>query len=161
MDPNNNNQPINTNPLGQPSAPQPAAEAQPAAPAAASSIPESPIQQPVTPPAAPAPVTPPAPVQPVPPAPSAPVVPPPPKPGNKKSLLLLVILLVLAVGMAVYVLFAKNQINTAKNAPIENTSVEIPTITATPVPTPATVDQIEIASPEADLKGIETDVLGL
>lgn len=133
MDPNNN-QPINTNPLGQPVAPQPLVVA------------PTPIVEPT---------------QTVPPvAPAAPVMPPPqmPKGGSKKGLVLLIILIILILGMGYYVFFAKNQLSKKTS----NTSTAIPTVTAVPTPTtPATIDEIIIASPEADLKLIEQDVQGL
>lgn len=141
MDPNNNNQPINTSPLGQPTASQPAA-----APISTS----FPPQESTPAPTQTAPVTP-------------AVTPPPPTPkksGGKKIIALLIILLILALGMGGYVFFVKNRLNIAQKTPI-NTSNIIPTATIEPIVTPATVDQINVASPDADLKTIESDVQGL
>jgi hypothetical protein len=49
--------------------------------------------------------------------------------------------------------------NNVQKTSTQNTSVVIPTVTPTVVP--ATVDQINVASPDADLKSIENDVQGL
>ncbi|MDZ4228470.1 MAG: hypothetical protein U1E54_04470, partial [Candidatus Levybacteria bacterium] len=89
MDPNNN-QPINTNPLGQP-APQPVA------------TPVQPMQPP-----APTPVAPP-PAEPV--AVAAEPITQAPNNKSKKGILLLAILIILILGMGFYVFFAKNQLN--------------------------------------------------
>ena len=62
--------------------------------------------------------------------------------------------------MGYYVFFAKNQLNTAQKASSNNKSAVIPTVTV-PTITPATVDEVKIGSPEADLNGIEKDVQGL
>lgn len=183
MDPNNNNQPINTNPLGaQQPAPQPieqpvvqpavsqSVEAPVAAPITAPASPAEPVQQASsfftpTPPAS-APISAPAPTAP----PAAPLTPTittpafdkqPPKSGSKKGIALLTVLLILILGMAGYVFFAKNQLNIAQKKSTENTSVVIPTATIAPTVTPATVEQVIVDSPEADLNAIEQDVLGL
>lgn len=108
----NNNQPINSNPLGQPATP----------PTAAPQIPQS---------------------------------------GGKKGIILLIILLILALGMGGYVLFAKNQLNNKQKTAAENTSIAIPTTTITPTVTPATINEVMVASPEADLINIEKDIQGL
>lgn len=122
MDPNNN-QPINTSPLGQPVAPQP-------------NVAPPPVPEPVPTP-----------------------MPGIPRNGSKKGIILIIILLILALGMAFYVFFVKNQLSNKQKTSAENTSIVIPTITATA--TPATVDQVSVASPDADLKAIESDVQGL
>lgn len=127
----NTNQPTGTNPTVPPIP-------QPAAPEAA-----------VTPPAQPTPATP------VAPAPVGET----PKKGGKKWLILLLILLLLAVGIIAYVLFAKNQMNKAQKETTENTSTVLPTPTL--VPTLAPEEDLEVASPEADLLDIELDVKGL
>lgn len=139
MDPNNN-QPINANPLGQP-AQQPVA------------MPVQPLQQPAqtqtstTTPVAPQPVVTSEPIS------------QPPKRAGKKGIALLLILIILILGMGFYVFFVKNQINSAKKASTENTSVIIPTIV--PTAAPVTLDEIDVSSPDADLKGIEADLQGL
>lgn len=138
MDPNNN-QPTNTNPLGQPAVPQPVGTP--------FSSPVPPVQQP---PPAPAPtITTPAPT------------PQAPKSAGKKGIILIIILLILIVGMGFYVFFVKNQLNTIRKSSTDNTSTVIPTVTIAPTVTPASVDEINVASPDADLKGIEKDVQGL
>lgn len=142
MDPNNN-RPINTNPLGQAAAPESVAT-----PISTSFPPQEPTPDPIQT----APVTPAA-------------TPPPPTPkksGGKKIIALLIILLILALGMGGYVFFAKNQLKSAQKISTENsTSIAIPTETIAPTITPASVDQINVESPAADLDGIDTDVLGL
>lgn len=140
MDPNNN-QPINTNPFGQP--------VQQDAPA-----PVQPMQQPSsapTPTVVPPPVIPTAAPEPMPQA---------PKNSSRKGIILLIILLILVLGMIAYVLFVKNRLNTAQKAATDNTSTVIPTTTA-PTTIPATAEEINVASPDADLKAIEDDVQGL
>lgn len=137
MDPNSN-QPINTNPLGQPA--------------------QQPVSSPVQP-MQPAPTPTPA-------APTTPVTAAPepmlqtPKGGSKKRIVLLIILLLLVLGMGFYVFFAKNQLNTAQKATTDNTSIAIPTVTIAPSE-PATVDEVIVASPDADLKDLEADLQGL
>jgi len=140
MDPNNN-QPINTNPFGQP-VQQPAIP-QPVATPFSSPVPSA--QQPTPIPT------------PVPDAPTP--IPQAPKRGSKKGIILLIILVILVLGMTVYILFVKNQLNTARKTATDNTSIAIPTTTPTAIP--ATVDEINVASPDADLKAIEDDVQGL
>lgn len=136
MEPNNN-QPINTNPLEQ-----------------------APASQPVpTPSVASAPPTPQATSSPAP-APVSVPVPETPKSGSKKGIILIVILLILILGIGYYVFFAKNQLNTAQKKSIDNTSTVIPTAIV-PTATPATVDEVQVASPDADLNGIEKDIQGL
>jgi uncharacterized protein HemX len=138
MEPNNN-QPINANPLEQPAAPQPVA--------APFFSPVPPMQQPSQ-----------API----PAPTVPTFTPQvPKSGSKKGIILLIILIILILGMGFYVFFAKNQFNTAQKATTDNTSTVIPEATTAPTAIPATVDEIIVASPEADLNAIENDVQGL
>lgn len=94
------------------------------------------------------------------PPPSSPI-PQTPKSGNKKTITLLIILIILALGMWLYVLFVKNQMTNQQKASAGNTSIVTPTVTPIPTPTPATVDEINVASPDADLKGIENDIQGL
>jgi len=143
MDPNNN-QPIqptsNTNP-----AEQPAVQPQP---------PVTPVEGVVPP------------IQPTPGIPSVPPIMPvtmtenPPKKGSKVPLLL-VILLLLIIGMGTYVMFAKNQINNEKKVATQIKSTIIPTPTVQPEVTPATVDDVNVASPDADLNTLDKDVQGL
>lgn len=107
----------------------------------------------------------PAPVKSVPTPITEPVIPTPipqaPKSGGKKVITLLVILIILALGIGSYVLFVKNQLSNQQKVSTENTSVIIPSPTITPTPTPATVDEINVASPDADLNEIEKDLQGL
>lgn len=135
MDPNNNQQQINTQ------------QAQQAAPA--------PLQQPVQ---ASSPSQAPQPVMAATPEPTSTPQAPVPKAGSKKVLILMVILLILIVGAISYVLFAKNQLNNSQKTPAENTSLVIPTATIAPTATPATVDNVNVDNPAADLNEIEKDV---
>ena len=131
MEPNNN-QPINTSPSGQPIAPQPVATSFPAS--------APPVQQPA-------------------PSPILTSVPESPKGKNNKVTVLLIILLLLAIGMVIYVLFAKNQMNNAQKAATGNSSVVIPSPSL--APTLAPEEDLEVSSPEADLLDLETDVKSL
>lgn len=79
--------------------------------------------------------------------------------GNKKRFVLLIILLILIIGMGAYVFFVKNQLKTAQKAAI-NTSVVIPTAIPAIV-IPATVEEIIVASPEAELNEIDNYVQSL
>ncbi len=138
MDPNNN-QPINTNPLGQPSIPQPVINpVQPQPP-----VPTTPIPSAATPVSATEPIA------------------QGPKNKGKKGILLLIILIILILGMGFYVFFAKNQLNTAQKATTDNASVVIPTEPIAPTAGPATIDEVIIESPDADLKGVEADLQNL
>lgn len=144
MDPNNNSQSTNTNPLGQP-VQQPTA------------VP--PVQQPITPnsmqstpPIAPTPITPPA-------EPIAVSMPPQAPKGGHKKIILLIILILLILGMGTYVFFVQNQVKTVQKTPA-NTSVVMPP-TVAPTVIPATVEEVNVASPDADLKSIENDTQGL
>lgn len=154
MEPNNN-QPINTNPLGQAGAPQPV----PTPPVNAG----LPTQQPTTAPT-PAPTTPPTPTTTPPtqtPTPEAAIQSPEKK--GKKGAILLLILLILVLGMGAYVLFAKDKLNTSSKTPTTDTSLVVPTVITSPTatPTPASVEQLIVESPETDLSGIEKDLQGL
>lgn len=86
-------------------------------------------------------------------------IPQAPKSGGKKVIALLIILIIFALGMWGYIIFVKNRINNQQKRSAENTSVIIPTIT--PTPTPASVEEIDVASPDADLNNIEKDIQGL
>jgi len=145
MDPNNNQpiQPIiGTNPLGQPTVN---------------------LQPPVIPVEGVVP-----PIQPTPGIPSMPPVMPmpvtmnqnPPKKGSK-LLLLSIILLLLVIGMGVYVVFVKNQTSNERKVATQIQSTVIPTPTVQPEVTPATVDNVNVASPDADLNTLDKDVQGL
>ena len=79
--------------------------------------------------------------------------------GNSRSLLMLLLLLVLIAGLAGYVFFAKNRISNTQKTAGTNKSVVLPKVTVAPTAIP--VDNLDIASPEADLQGIEQDVQGL
>ena len=80
---------------------------------------------------------------------------------NNKVIISLVILLLLVVGIISYILFAKTQMNNAQKASMENSSVVIPSPSPTLVPTLTPEEDLEVASPEADLIDIEADVKGL
>jgi hypothetical protein len=143
MDPNNN-QPIqpttNTNPLGQPTV--------------SSQPPVTPVEGVVPP------------IQPTQDNPSMPPVMPvtitqnPPKKGSKLPLLL-IILFLLIICMGAYVMFVKNQISNEKKVATQIQSTVIPTPTVQPEVTPATVDAVNVASPDADLNTLDKDVQGL
>lgn len=152
MDPNNNLQQSGTQPV------------QPVAPATQQPV-QQPAQQPMSQPmAASQPLQ--QPVSAPPPAPAATAMPPAPpiqetpKSGSKKGLILILILLILVLGMAYYVFFAKQRINSIQKAATENTTIAIPTVTAPPA-APSSVDEISVENPEADLKDIESDLQGL
>lgn len=83
----------------------------------------------------------------------------PPKEKGNKVIILLVILLLLAVGIIVYVLFAKNQMNKAQETTSNNTVLVLPSPTAVPTLTPE--EDLEVASPEADLLELEADAESL
>jgi hypothetical protein len=51
--------------------------------------------------------------------------------------------------------------NTQQKVATENQSTVIPAPTVQPVVTPATVDDVNIASPDADLNSLDKDVQGL
>jgi len=74
---------------------------------------------------------------------------------------LLVILVLLILGIAGYLVFAKNLLNNTQKTATENTSIVIPSVTITPTASPTTADQLEVTSPDADLNAIEMDVQGL
>ncbi len=115
----------------------------------------NPLVQPTTQPPVP-PVEPAAPIAPTP-APTN--TPETPKGTGRKSAILIIILLLLVIGMAAYILFAKNQVNENQKAATDNSSLELPT--PTQVPTPAPEEDLEVASPEADLLDLEADLKGL
>lgn len=147
MDPNNN-QPMNTNPLGQ------AAGFQSGSPAPSIAVPpaQTEVPAPETPAVAPTP----------PPAGGTVLVSSPNLKGKgKKVITLLIILLILAIGMGGYIFFTKNQLNKKQKTASENTSTIIPTATIVPTVTPGSVDEIDVASPDADLNAIEQDLQGL
>jgi len=177
MDPNNNQpiQPINPNPIDRPIMPPQPVVPQPVIPQQPAAVPQQPMMsQPVMPtpeavsfqtqpqptPSFQAPVPPP--VMPTMPPIPTPVMTPPltPKQGSKLPILL-VILIILILGMGYYIMFAKNKIEMTQKAATENTSVVVPTATITPTVTPAAIDQINVASPDADLNGLDKDVQGL
>lgn len=141
MDPNNlqqNTQPIQqpiNNPLQQEPVAQPSQPVPPTAPAS----PEPPVP-PVTPT-----ITPSAPPQ-------------TPKGGSKKGILLLIILIILILGMGYYVLFAKKQLNKApvNNA---TTAIPTATIAPTAAPeTIESIDvsspDADLNAIEQDLQGL-------
>lgn len=101
-----------------------------------------------------------SPMQPGPPAQSPmPTFSPAPKGKMNKTIILLVILLLLVSGMVGYILFTKNQMDNAQKATITNTNYVAPS--PSPTPTLAPKDNLEVSSPEADLKQLDTDVKGL
>ncbi|MDO8583150.1 MAG: hypothetical protein Q7R51_01320 [bacterium] len=85
----------------------------------------------------------------------------PPTKKNNKAIILLLILLLLVAGMMAYILFAKNKIENAQKATTENNSTIVPSATPTVTPTLTPEEDLEVASPEADLIDLEADVKGL
>jgi len=134
MDPNNNNQPINTNPFAQSTATQQPPAGSGPTPTPISTSPVQPVQPTVN--------------QNIPVAPKK----------SSKLLPLLIILILLILGIAGYVVFANGLINNKQAT--SNTSVVIPTVIP-PTPTPQTIDQISVENPDTDIKAIETDVQSL
>lgn len=89
-----------------------------------------------------------------------------PKKGNGKGTILLILLLLLIIGIAVYALFAKNQLNHMQKTSTDTTAPipQSPGIGGGKAPSisPSTPqDGLNIDSPESDLQGIEKDVSGL
>lgn len=82
-----------------------------------------------------------------------------PKKVVGKGIILIVILILLVVGMAAYILFAKIQMNSSQKTTTDNSSSVMPSPTA--VPTLAPEEDLEVASPEADLIDLEADVKAL
>lgn len=117
----------------------------------------NPLQQPAAAPVAPAPATPTPPAQPV--QTVAPQNPPSTPKSNKKILILLLLLVLLIIGMGGYVFFAKNQMDNKQKTSTPIQSVVLPTPTL--APTLAPEEDLEVASPEADLLEIEADLKGL
>lgn len=111
----------------------------------------SPIQEP-----APQPVQPTNPTPVVPPNLTPIATPEAPKGKGNKAIILLVILLLLAVGIIVYILFAKSWMSNTQKATTDNNSVIIPTPTLVPTLTPE--EDLEVNSPEGDLLELDADV---
>lgn len=82
-----------------------------------------------------------------------------PKTSGKKVIILLALLLLLIVGMAVYILFAKNQLGNTQKTTTENSSSVLPSPTR--IPTVAPLEDLEISSPEADLLELDANVKDL
>ncbi len=81
-----------------------------------------------------------------------------PKKGNGKGTILLIIVLLLIIGVALYALFAKNQLNSTQT-PINNTSIVFPSPTPTPNLAEAqSPEDINVENPEADLQSLDSDV---
>ena len=82
-----------------------------------------------------------------------------PKSGGK-GIILLIIILVLVIGMAAYILFAKNQLNYIQKTSTNSTSVILPspTLAAVASPTPGSVAELNVVSPENDLQSVENDL---
>lgn len=82
--------------------------------------------------------------------------------GGKKTIILLIILIILAIGILIYVLFVKNQLTSQGKTSVDNATITAPAIpTITPKPTPATIDDVQVESPEANLNEIEKLIQGL
>ncbi len=81
-----------------------------------------------------------------------------PKSKNRKGIILIVILLLLVLGTGFYVLFAKRELNTTQKTSTDNTSIVVPTV---PTVTPATAEQVNVETPDANLDSIEKDIQGL
>lgn len=77
--------------------------------------------------------------------------------GKKRIAVLLIILIIVILGMGAYVLFARYQLDT-KNPPYGNTVNILPTATVAPIPTPASVEEIQIEDPAAELDSLDKDV---
>jgi hypothetical protein len=155
MDPNNNQQ-INTQQPQQPVG-IPTQEPAPAIVPPPTAVPVA------SPPVAPTPIEPVVPAAPpITPTPAVPATMPTtaPKSGGK-GLALLIILLILVLGMAAYVFFVKNQINSEQKTADSAKTVVVPTATITPIPTPASVDEVQVDDPTMDLNALDTDVSGL
>jgi hypothetical protein len=60
--------------------------------------------------------------------------------------------------MGYYVFFARNQLNSSQKDSSNNSTVAIPTITEA---IPATIDEVNISSPGAEINEIEKDLEGL
>lgn len=86
----------------------------------------------------------------------------PPK-HNGKGTILLILLLLLIIGISAYVIYAQNQINSMKKAATDyNTNTALPSsIPPAPDDEPTSASEIDVESPDADLKDVEIDVQGL
>jgi uncharacterized protein HemX len=146
MDPNTN-QPLGTNTVVQPVAAVPT-QPMPSESSTPPVLGTSPITQTTQ-----------QPVQPTPSVSSPAATPEGPKGKGGKAVILVVILLLLAIGMVIYILFAKNQMNNNQKKGSDNSSTVAPQPTRTPTLTPEEI--LQVSSPEADLKDLETDVKGL
>jgi hypothetical protein len=153
MEPNNN-QTQGINPINQAVGQVPPSAQEVQAPITATPIPTpSPVQPLAQPISNPPPVIDPNAI------PAPPVMPESPKGKGGKLILLLIIVLLIVIGMIVYIFYAKNQMKTAEK-PIEpNTTVLIPSPKVTPTLTPE--EELQVSSPEADLKDIETELEAL
>lgn len=142
MDPNSNNQPINANLSEQPvvpqSATQPVIAQEPIQPTPIPTPPMQPTQTNATP--------------------IAGQEFPGGSKNNRKIVILMILLILIILGIAGYVFFARNQLSQQAST---NSSTVAPIISIEPTATPVSIDEIEIASPEADLELIENDVQGL
>lgn len=101
------------------------------------------------------------PTQPVTPVQSTPPTQNSQKVHSSKMLILLMILFVLVVGMVAYMYFAKQQSNVLQTNPGENTTIVAPSPTVVVTPTPASVEEIMIETPETDLQDLDSDLQGL
>ncbi len=82
--------------------------------------------------------------------------------GSKKRLYLVIIMILLILGMGAYLIFAKNQLNNAQKSALNSRTVNpVAKPTITPTVAPTRIEDINIASPEADLNQIDKDVQGL
>lgn len=144
MDPNNN-QPIGTNPVPQPAFQQSAA--QPVAAPAAQPVAAQPV----------APISP----QPISPQNVAET----PKKGGGKRIILIILILILIIGMGVYILFAKSQLNSTQKTSTNTGPIpQAPSIEGEKTPSisePTLQDDLNIESPEADLQSLDAEVKGL
>lgn len=84
-----------------------------------------------------------------------------PKKGGNKIKILLLLLVLLVLGTVAYILFGSNQLGLMQKTPSQN-STALPSYTPAPSPTlPPPVDELNVESPEADLKVLDTDVNAL
>lgn len=84
------------------------------------------------------------------------------KKGNGKGTILLILILLLIIGIAVYILFAKNQLKYMQKTSTENSTTALPSYAPSPAATgSASQDSLNVDSPETDLQGIERDIQSL
>lgn len=83
------------------------------------------------------------------------------KKGNGKGTILLMLILLLIIGIAVYILFAKRELNYMQKTSTENSTTALPSYAPSPGATGSASHSLNVDSPETDLQGIEKDIQGL